>query len=551
MKEITRIHIAKTAYDIELAAKKAIEKYITALERYADDPELLGDIEIRITELLKERGVQAGGVITADDVAAVRAQLGEPSEFLPEGAGDIAVGTESTDEPGRRVYRDLDSAVLGGVLAGFGRFFGIDPLWVRLIFIVLLLASFGAAIIVYLILWLIIPPARTAAEKLRMNGEPVTLESIKRLGEQPEARSAQTAKILQTVLRYGVGVVVALMAAASFIITTIIGFGLLFGSADNTPLASLRVAESGWVTAAFSMFIVGGLLFAALCTVLAIAIFRRQWSRRTTAAVIAIVAAGLIVVVAGVGTSMYGYTWERERVYEQRKTTKTNLPAQYSGIKSLTIAGDNSATYAGRIEYIVASKPSYQLEALPGIKPQFTIAEDGLSAEVKLAPGQYGARYGWYYDTAPVLKIYGPALEQIRVVDDAVAVQYTNQESQANLGIDLQGSSQIELNGTYETVNVNGADGSVAELSQAIITNLLVNGGAAQAGVVSTLNVSQPQACAAFQQDSSQHRVSVQAVSSGKLIYNGTELPAKTINNICGKVLIGYDKDEYNEKEQD
>ena len=97
MKEITRIHIAKTAYDIELAAKKAIEKYITALERYADDPELLGDIEIRITELLKERGVQAGGVITADDVAAVRAQLGEPSEFLPEGAGDIAVGTESTD----------------------------------------------------------------------------------------------------------------------------------------------------------------------------------------------------------------------------------------------------------------------------------------------------------------------------------------------------------------------------------------------------------------------------------------------------------------------
>src|SRR5690606_21362044 len=117
------------------------------LETYAEDAELLSDIEIRITELLAERGVMAGGVITASDVAAVRAQLGEPSDFAGE---DVGSKEPVPDEEPRRVYRDEDEAVLGGVLAGFAKFFGIDALWVRLAFIVLLLASFGTALLLYL-----------------------------------------------------------------------------------------------------------------------------------------------------------------------------------------------------------------------------------------------------------------------------------------------------------------------------------------------------------------------------------------------------------------
>src|SRR5690606_5379965 len=134
MKEITRIHIAKVAYDIELGAKKDIEKYMTALERYANDPDILDDIEIRITELLTERGVQAGGVIAAGDVAAVRAQLGEPSDFASEDAQPIDDTLEVGSEQTRRIYRDTDNAMLGGVLAGLAKYLNTDPLWVRLVF---------------------------------------------------------------------------------------------------------------------------------------------------------------------------------------------------------------------------------------------------------------------------------------------------------------------------------------------------------------------------------------------------------------------------------
>ena len=75
MKEITRIHIAKQAYDIETTAKKDFEKYMKKLEIYAGDAEILADIEIRITELLTEAGVEKGGVITAEEIAKVQAIL--------------------------------------------------------------------------------------------------------------------------------------------------------------------------------------------------------------------------------------------------------------------------------------------------------------------------------------------------------------------------------------------------------------------------------------------------------------------------------------------
>lgn len=86
MNEITRIHLAKVPYDIEVGAKKDLEGYLKVLELYASDEELLNDIEIRITELLAERGVSEGGVITKKDVAAVRKKLGEPEDFADETA---------------------------------------------------------------------------------------------------------------------------------------------------------------------------------------------------------------------------------------------------------------------------------------------------------------------------------------------------------------------------------------------------------------------------------------------------------------------------------
>lgn len=172
MKEIIRIHIAKTPYDIELDAKRVIEKYLRDIEHYADS-EVLEDIEIRVTELLADKGIGANDIITKASVEEIMAQLGDPKEFLED--GDIAVGVvdeQLTEKPRHRLYRDPSSAVLGGVLAGLARYLDANPLWTRLAFLVLVFVSFGTAIILYVIAWIIVPPVRTTADRLELEGSP-------------------------------------------------------------------------------------------------------------------------------------------------------------------------------------------------------------------------------------------------------------------------------------------------------------------------------------------------------------------------------------------
>jgi phage shock protein PspC (stress-responsive transcriptional regulator) len=77
------------------------------------------------------------------------------------------------------LFRDPDNRVFGGVCSGIGHYFGIDPVILRIIFVVSFI-FFGTGILIYLILWLVIPKAVTSADKLSMKGEPVNVENIKR-----------------------------------------------------------------------------------------------------------------------------------------------------------------------------------------------------------------------------------------------------------------------------------------------------------------------------------------------------------------------------------
>ena len=539
MKEITRIHLAKVAYDIEVDAKKDIQQYIAALEKYANDSELLSDIEIRITELLAERGVAAGGVIAKDDVAAVRERLGEPSEFAPEGES-LAVDPEVIDEP-RRVYRDLDGALLGGVLAGFARFFGIDALWVRLIFIVLLPASFGSITIIYLLLWWVIPPARTAAEKLRMSGKPVTLASIKQLGEQAQPAVNESARILRTILAVGTGVLLTIMGIGALVMTITVGFGLPSGLLEGSAFTE-NIVTSPWFWVAFVLMIASGVLFATLCFILASAVFRRSWDRRTTTVVVTVVAAGIIAFSSGVGVAMVNYYGERDRINDLRKTTSIDLPGNFKSVKSLKIEQHDDLDVGMRIEYIVSDENRWELSALPGVKPQFEISDDSTSATVALTrtPGVWSQYYELHQ---PTLKIYGPALERLDVEENS-SVSYSTTATQDILAITTKRTG-FELQGAYENVVFTNKGGGVADLEAAAITNLVVDnqGGMVKAGVVRTLKATIPDACRASS-DANDPNIVIQAqgVSSGVIVYNGEQRSAATVSNVCGRVAIGDDE---------
>lgn len=535
MKEITRIHLAKVAYDIELDAKKDIQGYITALERYANDAELLSDIEIRITELLAERGVMAGGVITKDDVAAVRAQLGEPSDFASEDAAMSDLKDE--DEP-RRVYRDEDEAMLGGVLAGFAKFFGTNVWWIRLVFIALLFISFGTALLIYIILWFIIPPARTAAEKLRMHGRAVTLASIKELAGGEE-RINERAQIVRRMLSGIAGSFLVLFAITSLLAVVTVVFGLQFSSWDKgfLPFTDSGMYETWWFMIMMGLFVLSGLLFSALCFVLASAAFRRQWSKRVSVVVIAIIVSGLVTFASGIGTGIYGQTSEQARIAALREVRSVNLPANIMSAKTLVINSDDPLHSV--ISYQVGNKPYYTLDAMPGVKATITLSEDGTSIRVGLAGGS-DRMNAWL---APTLTVYGPALTSVQLESDYANVSYYNEGEQKELSVDAKNSgAQFNLEGQYEKVTVLSDAYSMVALDNAAINELVVNGGGVRAGVVKRLTVTQPDACPAHPGYQGAYVMTVRGVSGGTLVYNGNERPAQTVSNSCGKVTIGADE---------
>lgn len=544
MKEITRVHIAKQAYDIEIGAKKDFEEYMKKLELYAGDAEILADIEIRITELLAEAGVEKSGVITAAEVASVRQRLGEPEEFAGEDApiaDNAGSGDETNAQAERRLYRDVDGAALAGAVSGIAKYFGANVFWMRVLASILIIASGGSALIVYVVLWLAVPPARTAAEKLQLAGEPVTLASIRKFGEQAQPAVSKSARILGEILRIGGGIVLVLMGAFAIMTTAMATLTWSFGSTAIPPEAGWSLDNWG-LNVAWLLCIIAGLLFATLCFVLASAVFRRTWSKRLTMATTVIVVAGMVAISMGVGLGFISYRAETSRVMEAREVTKKNLPENFQNVKTIEVEVDDELAQNVDIVYTASSENRWELEALPGVYPSFEIEDDGVTAKIELAlTGRPTWSFNQLHMSRPQLKIYGPAVENLKVASGNV--HYYNKTGQERLTIEAE-ANQFSLAGTYQHVVATSRDGVEMSLGDAAIENLTVNlaEGLVQAGVVKTLTITQPEACEAYD-NYAENRLRVQAVSSGNMTLNSVEMPAQTTRRDCGTVFIGNSGD--------
>lgn len=194
MNKTVTINISGIIFHIEEDAYDKLGKYLQTIRGYFKDSEgrdeIMADIEARIAEMLQERVSQSKQVVLMTDVDHVISVMGQPEEF----AGDAADDSEekkkedpkqesTTGHRGRRLYRDPDEGVLGGVCTGLGYYFGLDPVWIRGAFCIAFFV-FGTGLLFYILLLLIIPKAQTTAEKLEMRGEPVNVHNIGRTVEE-------------------------------------------------------------------------------------------------------------------------------------------------------------------------------------------------------------------------------------------------------------------------------------------------------------------------------------------------------------------------------
>lgn len=206
MKKNFNVNIGGVIFHIDEDAFEKLEQYQRSLRQHFENTEgrdeILNDIEIRFAEMLQARLTETKQVIALEDIDALIAAMGQPAEF-----GD-ATGPEGSFKGTRpkRFYRDPDNKVIAGVCSGLAAYLHIDPLWVRLAFILVTLGGLGVPIIVYFILWLIIPQALTTAEKLEMRGEMVNISNIEKtireeFGDVKTKISDMTQEAKETYLR--------------------------------------------------------------------------------------------------------------------------------------------------------------------------------------------------------------------------------------------------------------------------------------------------------------------------------------------------------------
>ncbi|MFA6126485.1 MAG: PspC domain-containing protein [Bacteroidales bacterium] len=246
------LHVDDDAYDL-------LRNYLDQLQlRFSQVPgesEILNDIETRMAELFQEKLVPGKEVINLADAKEVIEVMGEP-EVIGEAGAEEAPPTLPPPYPGRgrRMYRDPSNQRIAGVCSGLAAYFKVDPLFVRILFVVFTLA-YGAGILIYFVLWIGVPEARTAAEKLEMYGEPVNVYNIERQVRQeypydpadpdfqPQARRGSQGTVI--------GRMVHALARVALVFIKIIGFIIAFsfiiaGIAILGSMIGLAVSGKAW-----------------------------------------------------------------------------------------------------------------------------------------------------------------------------------------------------------------------------------------------------------------------------------------------------------------
>lgn len=189
MNKTVTINIAGLVFHIEEDAYDRLRSYLDSLRMKFNAEEgrdeILADIESRIAEILTAKKGPAREVVIMSDIDEVITVMGEP-EVISDEANTQSEETKEdprTETFGRRgrrrLFRDPDDKVVGGVCSGIGHYFDIDPVWLRLAFALTVVLA-GTGVLFYLLLMIIIPKAETTAEKLEMRGDPVDVNNIKR-----------------------------------------------------------------------------------------------------------------------------------------------------------------------------------------------------------------------------------------------------------------------------------------------------------------------------------------------------------------------------------
>lgn len=303
MKKTLTINLNNSVFHIDDDAYELLQSYLEEvshhLQNERDKDEIMFDIEARVAEIFNEKMDKNKNVVTFTDVENVITLLGKPSQFT-DTADDDEEETEgnntqnekktaneektSTGKKIKKLYRDGDNRLLGGVSSGIGAYINMDTSLVRILFVVLTFLTSATFILVYLLLWIIIPKAKTTTQKLEMQGELVNIETIKNKATEAKeylqseefqstasTTSNRIGKVLTTILRVGlvfIGAAIAIIGIL-FIAALLVGLIIFMFEPDivnslNLPFLSNQNGDQIFLLIISLLLLIGCPIFALI-----------------------------------------------------------------------------------------------------------------------------------------------------------------------------------------------------------------------------------------------------------------------------------------------
>lgn len=246
MKRTFTVNLNNQVFHIDDDAYELLKKYLHDVEERLspeERKEVMNDIESRVAELFLEKLQRSKTVITMEDVDAIIQIMGKPNDY-EEDSFESESGQDTSNQSKqkrnrRKFYRDKDNAVFGGVAAGLAAFLGWDVIPIRIILVLMIFLGWGTLIPVYFVFWLIVPEAKTIAQKLEMQGEEVTAERIKEevqnlknYVESEQFRTSATSigqrlgQVFMIIIKIIFGFIAFVMAAVGLIVVGALLLGL-------------------------------------------------------------------------------------------------------------------------------------------------------------------------------------------------------------------------------------------------------------------------------------------------------------------------------------
>ena len=383
MNKTVNINLAGTFFHIDEDAFAKLTRYLDAIRRSFSDlngqEEIIKDIEARISELFSEKINNTSQVITIKELDEVIAVMGQPEDYMvDEEIFDDASPDQKSQTRNqsfhKQLFRDTDNKFIAGVSSGLGHYFSVDAIWIRLAWIAMVLLGFGAPILVYIVLWVLIPEALTTSEKLKMNREPVNISNIeKKIKEELKNASDKIKEVdydkykdnaqkgantfFSTIGKIFAGIfsvfckffgILLIILSLSTIIGLIVGlftagtFGIIWGSHEVFDYSSIVLVDSFpfWLIALLVFLMVGIPIFALFILGLKLLITNLK-SIGTVAKIVLFV----LWIFSIIGLSILGLKQATEQAYDGDYITENRIPIKANDTLKLQMLSNNRYEY--------------------------------------------------------------------------------------------------------------------------------------------------------------------------------------------------------------